>query len=80
MKKKMGYLQVVLMIGCIPMIAAIVALTVYASGKMKNELIDSTYLQLKACATSVEQYFTWDVCEGILEKDDESYKFVDSLQ
>lgn len=80
MKKKMGYLQVVLMIGCIPMIAAIVALTVYASGKMKNELIDSTYLQLKACATSVEQYFTWDVCEGILEKDDESYKFIDSLQ
>ena len=80
MKKKMGYLQVVLMIGCIPMIAAIVALTVYASGKMKNELIDSTYLQLKACTTSVEQYFTWDVCEGILEKDDESYKFIDSLQ
>ena len=80
MKKKMGYLQVILMIGCIPMIAAIVALTVYASDKMKNELIDSTYLRLKACSTSVEQYFTWDIREDILEKDDISYQFIDSLQ
>ena len=79
-KKKMGYLQVILMIGCIPMIAAIVALTVYASAKMKNELIDSTYLRLKACSTSVEQYFTWDIREDILEKDDISYQFIDSLQ
>lgn len=80
MKKKMGYLQVILMIGCIPMIAAIVALTVYASAKMKNELIDSTYLRLKACSTSVEQYFTWDIREDILEKDDISYQFIDALQ
>lgn len=80
MKKKMGYLQVILMIGCIPMIAAIVALTVYASAKMKNELIDSTYLRLKACSTSVEQYFTWDIREDILGKDDISYQFIDSLQ
>ena len=45
MKKKMGYLQVILMIGCIPMLATMVALTVYASGKMKDELVDSTYLR-----------------------------------
>lgn len=68
MKKKMGYLQVILMIGCIPMLATMVALTVYASGKMKDELVDSTYLRLKACATSVEQYFTWDIREDILER------------
>ena len=80
MKKKMGYLQVILMIGCIPMLATMVALTVYASGKMKDELVDSTYLRLKACATSVEQYFTWDIREDILEKDDISYQFIDSLQ
>ena len=49
------------MIGCIPMLATMVALTVYASGKMKDELVDSAYLRLKACATSVEQYFTWDI-------------------
>ena len=80
MKKKMGYLQVILMIGCIPMLATMVALTVYASGKMKDELVDSTYLRLKACSTSVEQYFTWDIREDILEKDDISYQFIDSLQ
>ena len=80
MKKKMGYLQVILMIGCIPMLATMVALTVYASGKMKDELVDSTYLRLKACAISVEQYFTWDIREDILEKDDISYQFIDSLQ
>ena len=78
--KKMGYLQVILMIGCIPMLATMVALTVYASGKMKDELVDSTYLRLKACAISVEQYFTWDIREDILEKDDISYQFIDSLQ
>lgn len=39
-----------------------------ASGKMKDELVDSTYLRLKACATSVEQYFTWDIREDILER------------
>lgn len=49
-------------------------------GKMKDELVDSTYLRLKACATSVEQYFTWDIREDILEKDDISYQFIDSLQ
>ena len=47
---------------------------------MKDELVDSTYLRLKACATSVEQYFTWDIREDILEKDDISYQFIDSLE
>lgn len=47
---------------------------------MKDELVDSTYLRLKACAISVEQYFTWDIREDILEKDDISYQFIDSLQ
>lgn len=35
---------------------------------MKDELVDSTYLRLKACAISVEQYFTWDIREDILER------------
>ena len=60
-KKKFGYLQVILMIGCIPLAMAVVILTVFAAGKMRSELIDSTYLRLKACSTSVEQYFTWDI-------------------
>ena len=80
MKGKLGYLQVILMIGCIPLTVAIMAITIYSAGKMKSELIDSTYLRLKACTTSVEQYFTWDIRENILERDEISYQFIDSLK
>lgn len=80
MKGKLGYLQVILMIGCIPLTVAIMAITIYSAGKMKSELIDSTYLRLKACTTSVEQYFTWDIREDILERDEISYQFIDSLK
>ncbi len=80
MKRKIKYQQMVLMIGCIPLIVAIIVLTWYAAEKMKSELIDSTYLRLQACSTSVEQYFTWDIREDILAKDEVSYNFIDSLQ
>ena len=80
MKRKIKYQQVILMIGCIPLIVAIIVLTWYAAERMRNELIDSTYLRLKACSTSVEQYFTWDIREDILAKDEVSYDFIDSLQ
>lgn len=80
MKGKLGYLQVILMIGCIPLTVAIMAITIYSAGKMKSELIDSTYLRLKTCTTSVEQYFTWDIRENILERDEISYQFIDSLR
>ena len=80
MKRKIKYQQMVLMIGCIPLIVAIIVLTWYAAERMKAELIDSTYLRLQACSTSVEQYFTWDIREDILAKDEVSYTFIDSLQ
>ncbi len=80
MKGKLGYLQVILMIGCIPLTVAIMAITIYSAGRMKSELIDSTYLRLKTCTTSVEQYFTWDIREDILERDEISYQFIDSLK
>lgn len=80
MKKKFSFLQVILMIGCIPLIAAIIIVTLYSAAKMKNELINSTYLRLKSCAISVEQYFTWDIREDILAKDEVSYDFIDSLK
>ena len=58
MKKKMGYLQVILMIGCIPMLATMVALTVYASGKMKMNWVDIPIWRLKAwCYISGGQVF-----------------------
>ena len=61
------------------MLTAIIILTVLAAGKMETELENSTYSRLKACAISVQKYFEWDIREGILEKDDVSYEFIDSL-
>ena len=79
-KKKLNFMRVVLMIGYIPLLTANIILTIFASHQMEKNLEDSTYSRLKACATSVEQYFTWDIREGILCKDDVSYEFIDSLK
>lgn len=78
--KKMNFMQILLLIGGIPLITAIIILTLYSANKMESELETSTYSRLKACAISVEKYFSWDINEGILEKDDISYSFIDSLK
>lgn len=80
MKQKLNFSKVVLMIGSIPLITAIILMTVYSAKKMESELENSTYSRLKACATSVDKYFGWDVREGMLEKDESSYDFIDSLK
>lgn len=47
---------------------------------MKTNLENNVYSKLSACATSVEQYFIWDINEGILSKDEVSYEFIDSMK
>lgn len=79
-KKKLNFMKTVLMIGYIPLLTANIILTLFAANKLETNLEESTYLRLKACATSVEQYFTWDIREDILCKDDVSYEFIDSLK
>lgn len=79
-ERKLTLLSTLLLMGTVPLIVGILILTVYASFKMEKSLEESTYARLKACATSVEQYFTWDIREGILCKDDVSYEFIDSLK
>ena len=79
-KKKLNFMKTVLMIGYIPLLTANIILTLFASYKLKTNLEESTFLRLKSCATSVEQYFTWDIREDILCKDDVSYEFIDSLK
>lgn len=73
-------LQTILMIGFIPLLTANIILTMYSTSQSEKNLVESTYARLKACATSVEQYFTWDIREGILCKDEVSYEFIDSLK
>lgn len=79
-KEKLNFKRTILMIGYIPLLTANIILTLFATNQLKSNLEESTYLRLKACASSVEQYFTWDIREGILCKDEVSYEFIDSLK
>lgn len=47
---------------------------------IRQEFEDATYDKLTSCATSVEQYFYYDIVEEILSKDNLSYNFIDSLK
>ena len=78
--KRLNFLWVIILIGSVPLLTAILILTTFAANKMERELEDGTYSRLRACAISVEKYFEWDIRENILEKDDVSYEFIDSLQ
>ncbi len=62
------FLRVIILIGSVPLLSAIIILTIYAAMKMENELETSTYARLRACAISVQKYFEWDIREDILEK------------
>ena len=78
--KRLDFLRVIMLIGSVPLLSAIIILTICAAMKMENELETSTYARLRACAISVQKYFEGDIREEILEKDDVSYEFIDSLQ
>lgn len=78
--KRLDFLRVIMLIGSVPLLSAIIILTICAAMKMEKELETSTYARLRACAISVQKYFEWDIREEILEKDDVSYEFIDSLQ
>lgn len=78
--KRLNILWVIILIGSIPLLTAILILTTFATRKMEQELKDSTFARLKACAVSVNRYFEWDVQEGMLSRDDASYEFIDSMK
>lgn len=79
-KGKLSLMLVVFLIGYIPILTANTILTLFATNQLKNNLIATTYEKLRASAISVEQYFTWDIREDTLCKDDVSYEFIDSLK
>lgn len=78
--KRLNILWVIILIGSIPLLTAILILTTFATRKMEQELEDSTFARLKACAVSVNRYFEWDVQEGMLSRDDASYESIDSMK
>lgn len=79
-KRRFGFLQAILLIGCVPLLTAIIILSVYSALTLQTELRESVYDRLHSCATSVQKYFEWDIREEILEKDEVSYEFIDSMK
>ena len=73
--------KMLLLFALIPMITSIIILSVYAINKLDKELEEGVYSRLQACATSVQQYFEYDIHYDILEPLDEySLEFIDSLE
>ena len=77
---KLSFNQILLMFALIPLLIGIVTLAVYSINKLDEKLEENTYSRLRACAKSVQKYFEWDIREDILEIDDVSEDFIDSLK
>ena len=78
-KYKLSFLATSMLMGLIPLLVAAVTISAVAINKTKNNLEERVYLQLQACAISVREYFEWDIDENILEVDEVSLDFIDSL-
>ncbi len=79
-KFNFNFNKMLLMFALIPMITAIIVTVTYSVNKLNSELEESTYSRLKACAIQVEQYFEWDIREDILEADEVTENYIDSLK
>ena len=77
-KKGLSLLLTIFLAGFIPLLVANSILTVFSSKVIRENMEESTFSKLQACATGVEQYFLWDLREEILCKDEVSYEFIDS--
>lgn len=78
-KAKINLMKVIYLIGFIPLISVSLILTLFAIVELRNNMVQSTYSRLAACARSVEQYFADDVDSDTLCKDEAHYEFIDSL-
>lgn len=79
-KQKVPFLATSMLIGMIPLLVAAVMISVVAIYKTKSNLEENVYLRLRASAISVKEYFEWDINEDILQVDDVSLEFIDSLK
>ncbi len=82
-KKKEGRLsfrQTLFMFGLIPYFSLAIVIMFITTTILSNSLKEETFHKLKASSISLKEYFVWDIEHNILEKDDESYEFIDSLK
>lgn len=69
-----------LLFALIPMVISILVLAVYNVSNLDSKLEENTYSKLKSNAIQVREYFEWDINEDILERDEVSMGFIDSLK
>lgn len=69
-----------LLFALIPMVSSILVLAVYNVSNLDSKLEENTYSKLKSNAIQVREYFEWDINEDILERDEVSMGFIDSLK
>ena len=79
-KHRLSFLATSILIGLIPLLVASFTISAVAIYQTKSNLEERVYLQLQACAMSVREYFEWDIDEDILEVDEDSLAFIDSLK
>lgn len=72
--------KMLLLFSMIPLFFSVIFLLFYSSNKLVSELEENTYTKLSASSTQVKKYFEWDINEDILEKDEVSEGFIDSLK
>ena len=81
MKGKQGisiYLMQVLF-ALVPLIIGAVALTLMSVGQLSGNMEEEVYERLEVAAIGAANYFEYDIQNGIIAQDDESFAYVDSF-
>ena len=83
MKKKQSGVSVYLMqvaFALVPLIIGAVILTYFAVKEINASLVDGVYNSLEVAAEGAARYFEYDIHEGIIAQDDESFAFCDAFK
>jgi methyl-accepting chemotaxis protein len=64
----------------VPLLTGVIILTITAVYQLDSEMEEATYSQIHSAAIGCQKYFEYDIDEGILAADDESFEYCDSLQ
>lgn len=83
MKKKQKGISVYLMqvlFALIPLVVGAVILTFLAVKEINESLVDGVYNSLEIAANGAKQYFEYDVENGIIAQDDDSFAYCDSFK
>jgi methyl-accepting chemotaxis protein len=83
MKKKQSGVSVYLMqvaFALVPLIVGAVILTYLAVKEINASLVEGVYNSLEVAAEGAARYFEYDIHEGIISQDDESFAYCDAFK